>query len=73
MPPAVREGIYPPAEPAESFTDHLRSLQAMLADLPETLSRRAADDATSAAKVAGAQVLPRLFTARTSTSRPGGI
>ena len=58
---AVREGIYPPAEPAESFTDHLRSLQAMFADLPATLSRRAADDATSAAKVAGWQVLPDYY------------
>jgi ubiquinone/menaquinone biosynthesis C-methylase UbiE len=58
---AVREGLYPPAEPAESFADHLRSLRAMFADLPATLSRRAADDATSAAEVPGAETLPDYY------------
>jgi ubiquinone/menaquinone biosynthesis C-methylase UbiE len=58
---AVREGLYPPAEPAESLADHLRSLHAMFADLPATLSRRAADDAMSAAKVPGAEELPDYY------------
>jgi ubiquinone/menaquinone biosynthesis C-methylase UbiE len=58
---AVREGLYPPAEPAESFADHLRSLRAMFADLPATLSRRAAHDATSAAQVPGAENLPDYY------------
>jgi ubiquinone/menaquinone biosynthesis C-methylase UbiE len=58
---AVREGLYPPAEPTESFADHLRNLHAMFADLPATLSRRAADDAKSAAEVPGAEALPDYY------------
>ena len=58
---AVREGLYPPAEPAESFADHLRSLRAMFADLPATVSRRAAEDATSAAALPGAEALPDYY------------
>jgi ubiquinone/menaquinone biosynthesis C-methylase UbiE len=58
---AVREGLYPPAEPAESFADHLRSLRAMFIDLPATLSRRATDDATTAAEVPGAEALPDYY------------
>lgn len=58
---AVREGLYPPAELAESFADHLRSLHAMFADLPATLSRRALDDSMSAAKVPGAEALPDYY------------
>ena len=58
---AVREGLYPPAEPAESFADHLRSLRAMFADLPATVSRRTAEDATSAAEVPGAEALPDYY------------
>ena len=58
---AVREGLYPPAEPGESFADHLRSLRAMFADLPATLRRRAARDATSAAEVSGAEMLPDYY------------
>ena len=58
---AVREGLYPPAEPAESFADHLRSLRAMFDDHPATLRRRAARDATSAAEVFGAEMLPDYY------------
>lgn len=58
---AVRADLYPPAEPAESLADHLRSLQAMFADLPATLSRRATDDARSAADVPGAEALPDYY------------
>ena len=58
---AVREGLYPPAEPGESFADHLRSLRAMFADLPATLRRRAARDATTATGVSGAEKLPDYY------------
>jgi ubiquinone/menaquinone biosynthesis C-methylase UbiE len=58
---AVREGLYPPAEPPESFADHLRSLRAMLADLPAMVSRRAVDDATSATALPGAEALPAYY------------
>ena len=58
---AVREGLYPPAEPGESFANHLRSVRAMFADLPATLNRRAARDATSAAEVSGAELLPDYY------------
>ncbi len=58
---AVRDGIYPAAEPAESFADHLRSLRAMFTDLPIMVSRRAADDTTSAATLPGAEALPAYY------------
>jgi len=58
---AVRDGLYPAAEPAESFADHLRSLRAMFADLPTIVSRRAADDTTSAATLPGAEALPAYY------------
>ena len=58
---AVRDRLYPLAEPAEGFADHLRSLHAMFADLPATLSRRAGDNATSAAEVPGAEALPDYY------------
>ena len=58
---AVREGLYPPAEPAESFADHLRSLRAMFDDHPATLRRRAARNATSAAEVPGSEMLPNYY------------
>lgn len=58
---AVREGLYPPAEPTEGFADHLLSLRAMLADLPTMMSRRAADDTTSAAALPGAEAVPAYY------------
>jgi ubiquinone/menaquinone biosynthesis C-methylase UbiE len=58
---AVREGLYPSAEPAESFADHLGSLRAMFDDLPAVVSRRAADDATTAAALPGAEALPAYY------------
>ena len=44
---AVRDGLYPPAEPVGTITQHMRQLRAMFADLPETIRRREADDVQS--------------------------
>ena len=58
---AVGEGIYPPAEPAGTIVQHMGQLRAMFDDLPESARRRAADDATSAAAVPGAEDLPDYY------------
>ena len=58
---AVREGFYPPNETAENFAEHLRNLRAMFADLPNTLARRAARDATSVAELPGDAALPEYY------------
>lgn len=59
---AVREGLYPPAEPVGTIADHMRQLRAMFADLPDTIRRRAADDAQSATTLPGADELPDYYT-----------
>ena len=69
---AVRKGLYPPAEPGESFADHLRSVRAMFADLPATLRRRAA----AMQRLPQGSPAPRNYlttTARTFTFKPEGI
>ncbi len=59
---AVREGLYPPAEPGESLGRHLQSLRAMFADLPATFERRASADTQSAAAQSPADGLPDYYT-----------
>ncbi len=58
---AVREGLYPPAEPAESLGAHLQTLRAMFADLPATFERRASADTRSAAAQAATEGLPDYY------------
>ena len=58
---AVREGLYPPVEPVGTIAQHMLQLRAMFADLPETIRRREADDAQSAATLPGADDLPDYY------------
>jgi len=59
---AVRDGLYPPAEPAGSLGRHMRDLRAMFDDLPATVQRRTQADTASAAAVADANGLPDYYT-----------
>lgn len=59
---AVREGLYPPAEPADTMARHVRDVRAMFADLPATLRRRQQADTGSAAGHAPADGLPAYYT-----------
>jgi len=62
---AVRDGILPPAElGARGLPSHLARLRAMMRDLPDAISRRAADDASTAKDVASIETidLPDYFT-----------
>jgi ubiquinone/menaquinone biosynthesis C-methylase UbiE len=60
---AVRDGLYPPlVEEAGALPEHLSRLRAMFADLPSTIERREAENATSARAEPGAGVLPDYFT-----------
>lgn len=59
---AVRDGLYPPAEPAGGLARHVRDLRAMFADLPSTFQRRSEADVASAAGEAGAGQLPEYYT-----------
>lgn len=46
---AVRRGLYPPmAEAGDTLADHIGRIRAMLADVPDALSRRASEDTQSA-------------------------
>lgn len=60
----VRDGILPPpeADAPGGLREHLQRLRAMLADLPETIGRREAEDTQSATKVADPTGLPDYFT-----------
>jgi ubiquinone/menaquinone biosynthesis C-methylase UbiE len=58
---AVRDGLYPPEEPATSLARHLREVHAMFADLPATLQRRKAADTLSARALGGAEELPDYY------------
>jgi ubiquinone/menaquinone biosynthesis C-methylase UbiE len=58
---AVRDGLYPPEEPATSLAEHLREVRAMFADLPATLERRKTADTHSAAALAPAADLPDYY------------
>lgn len=59
----VRDGVLPPAsDEPEGLREHLRRLRAMLADLPESISRRDAEDTKSATKLADPTGLPDYFT-----------
>jgi ubiquinone/menaquinone biosynthesis C-methylase UbiE len=59
---AVRDGLYPPEEPAQSLAGHLRDVRAMFADLPATFQRRTRADTASAAAVADVNGLPDYYT-----------
>ncbi len=58
---AVRDGLYPPAEPVGTIAQHMRQLRAMFADLPETIRRREADDVQSATVLPAAEELPDYY------------
>ena len=58
---AVRDGIYPPEEPAGSLAGHLRDVRAMFADLPAILKRRQSEDTLSAAEHAVGAELPDYY------------
>ena len=59
---AVHDGLYPPVEPEPLLPiDHLARVRAMLADLPEVLSRRASADATTAQGQAAAAGVPPYY------------
>ena len=58
---AVRDGLYPPKEPAVGLADHLRDVRAMFADLPSTLERRQTEDTHSAARHAEPDGLPDYY------------
>ncbi len=58
---AVRDGLYPPEEPAAGLARHLRDVRAMFADLPSTLERRQTEDTLSAAQHADAEDLPDYY------------
>ena len=58
---AVRDGLYPPAEPAEAWPIICAACTQCLPTCPQRFSRRAADDAMSAAKVPGAEELPDYY------------
>lgn len=59
----VRDGVLPPAsdEPG-GLREHLSRLRAMIADLPESVGRREAEDTRSATKLADPTGLPEYFT-----------
>lgn len=59
---AVRDGLYPPAEPAGSLAAHMRDLRAMFADLPSTFQRRSEADTASAVTEPDADGLPDYYT-----------
>jgi len=59
---AVREGLYPPWEPAGGLGEHMRALGAMFADLPVLLARRQTEATHSATEHAGADGLPDYYT-----------
>lgn len=59
---AVRDGLYPPGEPAGSLAEHMRTLRAMFADLPSTFERRTAAETSSATAEPGAGQLPDYYT-----------
>jgi ubiquinone/menaquinone biosynthesis C-methylase UbiE len=62
---AVGEGRYPPMpETGDSFSTHLSRIRAMMADVPEALSRRASENAESAATAPAARegALPDYYT-----------
>lgn len=59
---AVREGLYPPAEPAGGLVPHLDALRAMFADLPATFARRASADTASAIAHGAREGLPNYYT-----------
>ncbi len=58
---AVRDGVYPPEEPAGGLAEHLRGVRAMFADLPATLERRKTEDTRSAIQHAHAGDLPDYY------------
>jgi len=58
---AVRDGLYPPEEPAGSLVRHLSDVRAMFADLPATLERRQSEDTLSAVLHAGATDVPDYY------------
>src|SRR5262245_45702590 len=59
---AVHDGLYPRMESASlSPIDHLARVGAMLADLPDALSRRASADASTAQAEAGAAGVPDYY------------
>lgn len=59
---AVRRGLYPPmdAEPI-SMIEHVTRVRAMMADLPDALTRRAAADAASVRSEPGADAVPDYY------------
>ena len=60
---AVRDGLYPPITgKAETIPEHIARLRLMIADLPDAIERRAADDAESAKRLPEATGLPDYFT-----------
>ncbi len=67
---AVRDGLYPPEEPAVSLAEHLRDVRAMFADLPATL--RAPQDGGHAQRRRNSRAPTACptTTRRISTSRP---
>lgn len=61
---AVRDGIHPSnAGPAEGLTEHLSRIREMLADLPDTVRRRHAQE------TGGAAALPHTHDLPTTSSR----
>jgi ubiquinone/menaquinone biosynthesis C-methylase UbiE len=58
---AVRDGLYPPEEPAQSLAEHLRDVHAMFADLPAILERRKTEDTHSATQLAPVGDLPDYY------------
>jgi ubiquinone/menaquinone biosynthesis C-methylase UbiE len=58
---AVLEGIYPPNLGEESLPESMARARAMLADLPQALSRRAARDATTVREEAMLRGMPEYY------------
>ena len=59
---AVRDGLYPPKEPAVTLPEHLRDVRAMFADLPSTVARRQSEDTDTAARQPQPEGLPDYYT-----------
>lgn len=58
---AVRDGVFPPLADGLSPIEHLARARAMLADLPDTLRRRAADEAGTVRELAVEPDIPAYY------------